>query len=57
MENVKENRDRCSVRQDIADDLFRYMQEFYIGAFQRDEKGFTYTLESGEKYRISFVRE
>ena len=42
-----------SVRQDIADDLLRYMQEFYPGSFCREEGGFYYTLDSDERYKIS----
>ncbi len=42
-----------SVRQDISDDLLRYMQEFYVGEFRKEKEGFLYSLESGDCYRIT----
>lgn len=42
-----------SVRQDISDDLLRYMQEFYVGEFRKEKDGFLYALKNGECYKIT----
>ncbi len=42
-----------SVRQDISDDLLRYMQEFYVGEFRKEKNGFLYALNTGECYKIT----
>ena len=40
-------------RQDLADDLFLYVKEYYCGAVQKCEGGFVLRDINGKSYRVS----